>query len=83
MKRQPNPKSRPVLLPTYYTISEFAKLKGVARTTVYRHIKNKWIIADLVGMGQQVMIDHSLYGTYQFSEVGITKAKPDEKQKDN
>ncbi len=83
MKKQPNPKSPPVLLPTHYTIAEFAKIKGVARTTVYRHIKNKWIIADLVGMKQHTMIEGALYSDYQFSEVGIQNPKPDEKQKSN
>jgi len=71
------------LLSTHYTVAEFAKLKNVARTTVYRHIKNKWIKADLVGIKQHPMIDGALYVDYQFNEVGTKIPKSNEKPKDN
>lgn len=56
------------LLPTYYTITEYAEKKGVEYSTVSNHIKDKKIIPETIGAtGKLKMIDWEKYKDHKFA----------------
>ena len=56
-----------IIAPTHLTVSEFARQKKVSRTSVFNHIKDGLIVADLVGKEQVPMIDWETYKEHEFA----------------
>lgn len=58
-------------LTSLYTISEFAKDKGVNRKNVYRAIHKGDIVPVLIGKYQCKFIDFETYGSYDFKRNSV------------
>lgn len=59
----PKPKQH---LPNHVDIAEYAKIKGVARTSVYLQIDKGKIVPDLIGRAKKPMIDLEKYLNFDF-----------------
>lgn len=53
-------------LPNHVDIAEYAKIKGVARGSVYGHIEKGDIIPDVIGRAKKPMIDLEKYLDFDF-----------------
>lgn len=62
------PKKKPTQLPDYIKLSKYATLKGISRTTLYRHIDDGKIVCEYIGKDADPYIDLSLYKDYQFAK---------------
>ena len=50
-------KTKKKLLPTYYTVAEYARLRGVTPKTIYKAIDAGRLITEKIGAAGQIMVD--------------------------
>lgn len=60
---------------TLLTVPEFAKKIGVNKVSVFRHIKQGFIIPVMIGMEKNLFIDYSDYRDYKFDLRRVNNTK--------